>query len=249
MIEAGSLRNKKLVSSNKKTVGIIQNVFFEADAANPLAYILVFLAEKNWFKKYVDENWGRIGVETLTSLLPDEASTILSDVKNKGEQETIKIWKAYLKNKSNKEQSALKCYLFPSGFIDESTCNDKEVKLKAEQKDIDDFVSIGIPSYAKNSENMFAFYESSLVKDQECVIPITLNKTPVHFKTISDSKHDKGLISDVQLNVAKGQVANFVVDVMGENAGKHVVPLDEIDFDTQTIVKDKDFAGCPLLKP
>ncbi len=117
MIEAGSLRGKKVLSSNSKTVGTVQNVFFEADPAKPLAYILVFIAEKNWLRKYVDDHWGRIGIETLTSLLPNEASAILDDVKKKGEQEALKIWKAYLKNKSAKDQAALKCYLFPSGFI------------------------------------------------------------------------------------------------------------------------------------
>ena len=182
----------------------------------------------------------------LTTLLPDQASNILEDVKAKGEQEAVKVWKAYLKDKTNREQTALKCYLFPSSFIDESESNDKEIKLKTEEKDVDDYVSIGIPSLAKNSKNMFAFYDQTLVKEQECIIPVTLNKTPIHQKIISDSNHDEGLISDVQLDLVKGRVANLVVDVMGENPGKRLVSLSDLDFDTQKLKKSKLFGACPL---
>ena len=152
MLEAGSLRNRKVFSKNNLTVGIVQNVFFKADPVNPLAFILVFLKQKGWFPTYFDQNFGRIGIEMLTTLLPDQASTILDDVKAKGEQEAVKVWKAFLKDKATKEQTALKCYFFPSSFIDESESNEKEIKLKTEGKDIDDYVSIGIPSLAEKQQ-------------------------------------------------------------------------------------------------
>ena len=52
MLEAGSLRNRKVLSKNNKTIGIVQNVLFKADPVNPLAFILVFLKEKGWFPRY-----------------------------------------------------------------------------------------------------------------------------------------------------------------------------------------------------
>jgi sporulation protein YlmC with PRC-barrel domain len=247
LIEAGLLRNKKVTSSDGKNIGIIQNVLFEADPVNPLAYILVFLKEPNWLKKYVTENWGQIGIKTITALIPDQASEIYSDLKEKGEEETLKFWRAYLKNKSEKDLSSLKCYLFPSDFLDESSCNEKDVKLKIEEKDLQDFLSIDIPETAKSSENMFAFYANSLERQPDCLIPVTLNKTPLHLKTLKDNLHNKGLISDLQLDLSRGAVANLVVNVMGQNAGKHFVPLDEINFDTQTLVDSKSFAVCPLV--
>ncbi len=209
--------------------------------------MLIFL-ERNWLKTYFKENWGRISIDALTTFLPDEAPAIVSDVKEKGEKEALKIWQAYAKNKSMREQLALKCYLLPSSFLDETSCNDKEVKLKSSY-DINDYVSVGIPEQAKSCQNMFAFYESSLLKAQDCVIPVTLNKTTLHLKTLSDNKRMKGLISDAQLDLSKGQMAGFIVDVMGENSVKRIVPLSQVDFDTQTIVDGKDFATCSLLKP
>ena len=94
---------------------------------------------------------------------------------------------------------------------------------------------------------MFAFYDQTLVKEQDCIIPVTLNKTPVHQKMISDRNRDEGIISDLQLDLAKGRVANFVVDVMGENPGKRLVSLPDIDFDTQKLRKNKLFGACPAL--
>jgi sporulation protein YlmC with PRC-barrel domain len=245
LIEAGLLRNKKVLSNNKKTVGVIQNVLFEADPTNPTAYILIFMAQKNWLSKYVQDNLGSIGIKTLTSLLPDESSSILEDLKNKGEEETLKVWRSYLENKSKRDLSSLKCYLLPSSFLEESSCSEKEAMLKTDEKDLVDYVSVGIPSFAKDSENMFAFYQESLVGNQDCVLPVTLNKTPLHLKTLSDEKHSKGLIADVELDISKGQVANLVVNVVsGENVGKRLVPISQIDFDTQTIVEGKNFSVC-----
>lgn len=251
MIEAGSLRNKKVFTSNKKVVGIVQNVLFEGDPVNPTAYVLVFLTEKNWLRKYLEENWGRIGIETLTTLLPGEESKIIQDVKEKGEKEAKKFWTAYLKDNADKAENSLKkCYLFPSSQIDEPACNDKQVKLKTEQDDVEDFGVIGIPILVKNSKKMFALYETSNlpVRDQASMLPVTLNKTPIHLKTISDATHQKGLISDIQLDTSKGQVANFIIDVSGDNAGKRIVPLMDINFDTQVMKKNRLFKTYPLLQ-
>lgn len=246
MIEAGSLRNKTVLSSDNKTIGVIQNIIFETDPNNPLAYILVFLKQPNWLKKYITDNWGSISIKTIIALIPEQATQISIDLKEKGEAETLKIWGAYLKNKAAKNNASLKCYMFPSNFLDEASCKEKEIKLKTPEKDLNDFLSIDIPPMAQSTEDMYAFYENSLERQLDCVIPVTLNKIPLHLKTLKDNLHNKGLISDVQIDSINGQVAYFIVNVMGLNAGKRLVSLNEIDFTTQKIVDTKNFASCPL---
>ncbi len=247
MIEAGCLRNKKVLSSNNKTVGVFQNIIFDGDTANPIAFILVFLPEKNWFKRYVSENWARIGLEALFKLLPNEAGAIAEDLKQKGKEETLKIWKAYLKDKSEKDQSSLKCYLFPSNLVEEPKEKPESIKLKVPDTDLDDYVSVGVPTFVHDSQTIFALYQSTIEKNQQCILPITLNKTPIHQKTVTDINHEKGLITDLQLDLSKGQVASFIVDVMGKNAGKRLVPLVDVDFDTQMMTEGRLLGACTLL--
>jgi sporulation protein YlmC with PRC-barrel domain len=249
MQEAGLLRNKNVITKNHKKVGIVQNVLFEADPKNPLAFILIFLTEKNWLRKHIEENWGRIGIETLATLLPDQANKILKDAKEKGEKEAKNFWGAYLKDNADKAQLLLKkCYLLPSTQIENSPSKD-ELKLKTEDKDMEDYGSIGIPRFVQDSEVMFALYGTSNLptRDQLCMLPITLNKTPVHQKTVSDFNHDKGLISDIQLDPRKGQVANFIIDVMGENSGKRIVPFSDVNLDSQKLKQNKTFKAYPCL--
>lgn len=136
--------------------------------------------------------------------------------------------------------------MFPSNLLVEASCNQKEIKLKNPEKDLNDFLSIDIPPTAQSTEDMYAFYESSLERQLDCVIPITLNKTPLHLKTLKDNLHNKGLISDVQIDSTNGQIAYFIVNVMGSNAGKRLVPLKEIDFTAQKIVDTQNFATCQL---
>ncbi len=245
MIEVGSLRNKDVYINDKK-VGVVQNVLFKDDPVNPIALILVFPSEKNWLLRYFDENWGRIGIEALTCILPTQESEILETVKEKGEAEAVKIWKAYLKEHPDKAQQ---CMLFPCNKIDESTCNSEKITIKVEQKDLQEITYAGIPSSIRNRKDMFAFYEKSNEEneDQKSTLPVNLNKTFIHSKPISDELHDEGGISDILLDVAKGRVNSFIIDVMGEGAGERVVPFCDVDFDTQELKENKLFKNYPLL--
>ncbi|MFA5366281.1 MAG: hypothetical protein WC325_13955 [Candidatus Bathyarchaeia archaeon] len=244
MIEAGSLRNKDVYIKNKK-VGVVQHVFFKDDPVNPVAMILVYPSEKNWFLRYLEDNLGRIGIDTLASFLPDLESEILNTVKEKGKDEAIKIWKAYLKNHPEKAQQ---CMFFPCNKIDESSSNGEKIPLKIEEKDIQEITYAGIPSSIRNRKDMFAFYEKSNLenKDQKSNLPVNLNKTFIHSKPVSDGLHDEGGISDILLDVVKGRVCSFVIDVMGEGAGERVVPFCDVDFDTQELRDNKFFKNYPL---
>jgi sporulation protein YlmC with PRC-barrel domain len=253
LIEAGTLRNSKVQTKDGIDVGNVQNVLFDVDpqADSVAAFVLIFPSQQNWFKQYVKQNWGRIGIETVKILIPSEAAQIVKDVEAKGEQEALKIWKVYLDVNAAKIQLALKrCHLIPCNEIDPNTVSKGQVNLKTNSNDIEDYGSFGFPLMAEGSQTMLAFYSAPNMPmiDQSSMLPIALNKTPLHGKSIIDSERQKGWIFDMQLEIENGVVDSFIVSTTGQGAGKRAVPIKDVNFDTLKMKKGKSFKNCSLLK-
>ena len=248
-MEAGSLRSKKVLCRCGDAVGVVQNVLFECDARSPGSFLLVFPEEKNWLRTYFVENWGRIGIEMVKSVIPEEASAIMKDVQEKGEAEALKIWGKYVEDNAEKlEQMLQKCYLFPCSQIDEArTGND--VWLVTGKKDVEEYGGIGIPELVTDGKDMVAFFKNSNQpsRNHKSLLPVSLNLSTLHFKSVSDVDRQRGSISDLQIDVKSGLIANFVIDVMGKDSGKRLVPFGEVNFDSMCLKKKRSFGFYPVL--
>lgn len=253
LTEAGNLRNSKVQTKDGKIVGNVQNILFDVDPQvdSVSAFVLVFPSEPNWFKQYVKQNWGQIGIESVKIFVPSEAAQIVKDVEAKGEAEALKVWKVYLDTNAEKLQQALKrCHLIPCTEIDATNFSKDQINLNINSKDIEDYGHFGLPPMAEASQTMLAFYgaPNMPMKDQSSMLPITLNKTPMHGKSMIDSERQKGWIFDMQLEIEHGTIDSFIVNSTGESAGKHTVPIKDVNFDTMKMKKGKSFKNCPLLK-
>jgi len=247
VVEASLIRNDSALTSDGKSIGTVVNIIFMCDSGSPQASLLVFPHEKNWLGNYIKENWGKITIETVKQAFPSEVPKILDDIKNKGAQEAEKIWKAYLNDNIEKAQMALKkCYLIPTLFIDESKRTKNKIILKSDSERIEAKYSyIGEPPVSEERDMALFATLNKPVRDQESLLPITLNLMAMQRLEVRDCEGNRGWIDDMQLDFDSGMVANLVVQTVGKDPGNRLVNPEDFDFSTFT--SKKVFNSCTEL--
>ena len=231
---ASAIRNDDVTTSDGKKLGTVVNVIFEADSACPMAYILVFPHERNWFLQQISENWGGIATSFVERNLP-ELPVGWDEIKKRGTGEAQRVWNAYFNANEQKRQLAHKiCYLILVSEIGDS--NGTRVVLKEKFDGIrDDYCYIGEPQV---SDTIVPFYATLNIPVRESLLPITLNLSPSFQQLkIRDSNRNPGWIHDLQLNTETRLVSAFVVQVAGKDAGDYLVSPEDFDFSTLTIAK------------
>lgn len=247
VVEASLIRNDSAITRDGKSIGTVVNVIFMCDSGCPRASLLVFPHEKNWLSNYIKENWGKITIETVKQAFPSEVPKILDDIKNKGAKEAEKVWKAYLNNNIEKAQMALKkCYLIPSLAVDESKRTKEKLFLKSDLESIEAKYSyIGEPPVSEAQDMAFFATHNKPVRDQESLLPITLNLMAMQRLEVRDCEGNRGWIDDMQLDFDSGMVANLVVQTVGKDPGNRLVNLE--DFDFSNLTSKKVFSSCTHL--
>jgi sporulation protein YlmC with PRC-barrel domain len=246
LLRASSLRNDDVTTVDDEKLGTVVNVIFEADSSCPIAYLLVFPHEKNWFLKQISDNWGGIATGFVERNLP-ELPPGWDEIKKKGTGEAQRVWNAYVKDNAQKRQLANKiCYLILVSEIDEQKLHENQIALREKFVGIrDNYCYVGEPQV---SDTLVPLYATVNIPVRDNLLPVTLNLQPVFQRLkVWDSNRNPGWILDVQLDTEQRVVSDIIVQVAGKDAGDYLV--NPADFDFSTLTSTKPFNQFPKLPP
>jgi sporulation protein YlmC with PRC-barrel domain len=232
VIEACSLRNDEVKTSDNRKVGAVVNVIFGANSKCSSAWLLVFPFEENWIVEHLRNNWGGIAIDGIKMLIPEKLTEIEAEVAAKGTDAAEKTWRKYIEDNFEKFEMRFKmAYFIPASQIDESRSKDGHVVLKCNWNYICDKCRfIGEPRLRKDMAPLLESLNVP-VRNLKKLLPVTLNLLPVFYNyCVSDSGDEEGYIDDLQLDLDTDVISGLIVQKNGANAGRYVVPPKDFDF-------------------
>jgi sporulation protein YlmC with PRC-barrel domain len=232
VIEACSLRNDGVKTSDGRKVGAVVNVIFGANSKSSSAWLLVFPFEESWIVEHLRNNWGGIAIDSIKMLLPEKLNEIDAEIASKGTDAAEKTWRKYIEDNYEKFEMRFKmAYFIPASQIDELRSTDGHIVLKCDWNYIGDKCRfIGEPSLRKNMAPLFESINKP-VRNLKKLLPVTLNLSPVFFNyCVSDSEDEEGYIDDLQLDLHTDVVSGLIVQKDGANSGRYLVPPKDFDF-------------------
>ena len=232
VIEACSLRNDEVKTSDNKKVGAVVNVIFQANSRNPSVWLLIFPFEENWILEHLRNNWGGIAIDGIKMLIPEKLSEIEADIASKGTGAAEKTWRKYIEDNYEKFEMRFKmAYFIPASQIDESKYKAGHIVLKCKWSDVcDKYRFIGEPNLRKDMAPLFKSINVP-IRNLKKLLPATLNLSPVFFNyCISDSDDDEAYIDDLQLDLDTDVISGLIVQKNGASAGLYIVPPKDFDF-------------------
>ncbi len=232
-IDACTLRNDTVKTSEGKKVGQVANIIFKADSKNPKAWLLVLPFEENWLKEHLKNNWGGLTIEAIKTMLPEDLPKIQEDIANKGTAAAEKAWQAYIADNAEKFEMRFKMgYFVPVSEIDENKLQEGQITLKCNWERVGDLYRF-ISEPDQLTDKMLPLFKTinKPVNNLKKLLPVTLNLSPVIFGfDLVDSNEDSGTVAGLQLSLDIDAVSAIVVEASGENPGTYLIPPKDFDF-------------------
>jgi len=231
VVQGTNILKSKVVSADKQNLGVIVNVIIDLEM-ELAARLLIFPQQKPWWISWLAQRGEEISIDLIKKALPEDTDKIIKDVAEKGSDAALDLWKERLKHRN--------CYLISLHEIE--SIEGKNVNLKSNLEHIKAcYCDLSL------NEGEIALYpdDTLSVEENKTLLPITLNLANLKGKKVTDPEGKKGRIFNVQLDPKKSQITGIIVEIVGVNAGNHLISAE--DFDWSTFEAKVAFSTAPLL--